>query len=428
MSKQDRQGVRQASDLEQKYNFGQTFAEIMGIATDARNLAEEANNSFENLDHDAVFDLLTDGGKQQGLYRGDNGELYINATYIKSGTIKAEYIDADGLTVSKLYAVDANGSGIALDKYGLQRMSVDETNPIIDLKHDWLQTGGLLQEMPYFDMFKTYYDRDVTPGKLVGGIENGVHLDTNGIEFRSNIDNFSDYPTHSYDHTVDFGISRYGQVTGNLKVETPTADTHAANKGYVDGVVSYLEAQLASKAPAGFGLGDKCIAVSSWDKATKNGFYASEGWFGYVTVHPNGDISQECFGQFSGVMHKRFRWYCDGAWNEWEWVNPRMVPETEYRTTERYNGKPVYVKKVALGTLPNANTLTIPHGISSLDTIVNFTGVARRSSGIVQQFPFMSTEGNVSGKLHLTSANIVATCLSDLSAYAGEVTIWYTKS
>lgn len=35
-SKQDRQGVRTASDLERKYNFGKTFAEIMGIATDAR--------------------------------------------------------------------------------------------------------------------------------------------------------------------------------------------------------------------------------------------------------------------------------------------------------------------------------------------------------------------------------------------------------
>jgi hypothetical protein len=36
MSKQDRQGVRTATDLEQKYNFGKTFAELMGVATDAR--------------------------------------------------------------------------------------------------------------------------------------------------------------------------------------------------------------------------------------------------------------------------------------------------------------------------------------------------------------------------------------------------------
>lgn len=35
-AKQDRQGARTPADLERKYNFGKTFAEIMGIATDAR--------------------------------------------------------------------------------------------------------------------------------------------------------------------------------------------------------------------------------------------------------------------------------------------------------------------------------------------------------------------------------------------------------
>lgn len=34
--KQDRQGVRTAKDLEQKYQFGKQFAELMGIAMDAR--------------------------------------------------------------------------------------------------------------------------------------------------------------------------------------------------------------------------------------------------------------------------------------------------------------------------------------------------------------------------------------------------------
>ena len=35
-TKQDRSQVRTASELERKYNFGKSFAEIMGIATDAR--------------------------------------------------------------------------------------------------------------------------------------------------------------------------------------------------------------------------------------------------------------------------------------------------------------------------------------------------------------------------------------------------------
>lgn len=89
-AKQDRQGARTPADLERRYNFGQSFAEIMGIATDAQKKAEEANESYKGLDHDTIFNLLTDNGKLHGIYRGDDGELYINASYIKSGLIVSE--------------------------------------------------------------------------------------------------------------------------------------------------------------------------------------------------------------------------------------------------------------------------------------------------------------------------------------------------
>ncbi len=34
---------------------------------------------------------------------------------------------------------------------------------------------------------------------------------------------------------------------------------------------------------------------------------------------------------------------------ETEWINPPMIPGVEYRTTERYNGKPVYTKFIDYG-------------------------------------------------------------------------------
>ena len=46
MSKQDRQGVRTASDLEQKYSFGKRFAEVMGIALDAQKSVSEVESSL----------------------------------------------------------------------------------------------------------------------------------------------------------------------------------------------------------------------------------------------------------------------------------------------------------------------------------------------------------------------------------------------
>lgn len=101
MSKQDRQGVRTAAGLEQKYKFGKSFAAVMGIATDAQKKAEEASSSYENLDHDEVFNLLTKNGALQGLYRGADGELYINASYLKSGKILADLIDGNNLKIER---------------------------------------------------------------------------------------------------------------------------------------------------------------------------------------------------------------------------------------------------------------------------------------------------------------------------------------
>jgi hypothetical protein len=52
MSKQDRQGARTVADLERRYNFDKRFAELLGIATDARgsvdSLASELRNEITN--------------------------------------------------------------------------------------------------------------------------------------------------------------------------------------------------------------------------------------------------------------------------------------------------------------------------------------------------------------------------------------------
>lgn len=47
-AKQDRQGVRTATDLERKYQFGKTFAELMGIANDARNHVDSVESTLRN--------------------------------------------------------------------------------------------------------------------------------------------------------------------------------------------------------------------------------------------------------------------------------------------------------------------------------------------------------------------------------------------
>lgn len=93
MSKQDRQGVRTAADVERKYNFGKSFSEVMGVAEKAVETAEKAASGLdEKLTSEEIFNRLTNNGQLQGLYRGDDGELYINASFLATGVISS----ADG--------------------------------------------------------------------------------------------------------------------------------------------------------------------------------------------------------------------------------------------------------------------------------------------------------------------------------------------
>lgn len=98
MSKQDRQGARSIAEFMSRYNFGKSFAEMFGLVNDAKdaanraqNAAEQAKQTVDNLDHDAIFNLLTNNGELQGLYRQD-GKLYINAEFVKILNLIADHV------------------------------------------------------------------------------------------------------------------------------------------------------------------------------------------------------------------------------------------------------------------------------------------------------------------------------------------------
>lgn len=92
--KQDRQGARTTAQLEQKYGFGSRFAEILGIATDAQT---EVRQLDSGLDQEEIMNRLTKYGAAQGIYRTDEGEIFMNAEYIQTGKLNADRIDVDAL-------------------------------------------------------------------------------------------------------------------------------------------------------------------------------------------------------------------------------------------------------------------------------------------------------------------------------------------
>lgn len=143
-------------------------------------------------------------------------------------------------------------------------------------------------------------------------------------------------------------------------------------------------------APAGYGLGTAANnTMADLNNATKTGWYvygmdtANTPYRGYGVVEVITRFEDETILQIahdlvvstSGFYNhdvsaqRRFR---NGAWQPWEYINPPMIPGVEYRTTERYNGKPVYVKAVDLGTLPNATEKQISLGIGG--TILQYIG------------------------------------------------------
>lgn len=71
-----------------------------------------------------------------------------------------------------------------------------------------------------------------------------------------------------------------------------------------------------------------------------------------------------------------WRMYKDnGTWYPFEMVNPPMKLGVEYRTTERYNGKPVYAFAMNLGQGPaQGETKTVAHNIENMSHIISFGG------------------------------------------------------
>jgi hypothetical protein len=97
MSRQDRCPPRNATDLERRYRFRSSFREILGIAEDAQRAAEEANAEVAGLTAEQIFNILTDNGKEQGIYR-KNGKIYINASYILTGELLASLLKTGVIT------------------------------------------------------------------------------------------------------------------------------------------------------------------------------------------------------------------------------------------------------------------------------------------------------------------------------------------
>lgn len=118
-----------------------------------------------------------------------------------------------------------------------------------------------------------------------------------------------------------------------------------------------------------------------------------------------------------------------------EWINPPMQLGVEYRTTERYRGKPVYIRLEEIAALPNNTTLTVSKvGVPSggtlyVDNIVDYRAEFY-SNSTVYSIPYNDVVDipECSGIRYGSGITYsIRTKGLDYSNYAGRIWIKYTK-
>ena len=218
--------------------------------------------------------------------------------------------------------------------------------------------------------------------------------------------------------------------------------------------VSYPEfiTELDKKAPAGYGLNNDFTAISEdgqtsdvsdldsfmttrWVRYVNNAevsmvenFYIYYALIRVDSYSVNDYVVQTCFpiaSTYNGCRLQRV--YRGGAWSEWEWVNPPMVPGVEYRTTERWRKLPVYTKLVDFGSLPATSVSSISVGVSGIDLCYvigsAFNGTTNEcipipsgSSGVYAAYFYVSSNGSLSVRT-----------MQDMSGYSGVFVLRYVK-
>lgn len=255
--KQDKTYTRTASDLERKYGFGKTFAEILGIAEDAQDAAEEAKKNVteldENLTQDEIFNRLTKNGEVKGIYRDAEGNIYINADYLVTGVIRSKdgtsvVIDLDNGegTFTGSFQTVSEGSGTFLKRANMIPGSVTTVATNMETGEEiskaYIHHGGCVTESSAGSTAITPADSD--PYFDNGGfshIEDGVGMAYMGtVREKTNEGAKAHAILRNY---VDGTRLDLLLQSGRVKISgltAPVDTSDATNKAYVDGLIDRI--------------------------------------------------------------------------------------------------------------------------------------------------------------------------------------------
>ena len=254
----------------------------------------------------------------------------------------------------------------------------------------------------------------------------------------------------AYQSALDAGYSGSEEAFNTAMAKAPDAVLYTA-QSLTDEQKTQARTNI-NAAPGGFGLGGAAKLLTpaddlndvweagwyTWDAAPQNAPTVGGSLIPYCSMNVlnkggNYNIHQIIY-TFEGYEIHR---YFDGAkqtWSEHAWVNPPMMANIEYRTTEFYLGKPVYTKVVE-GSFRGAGLTTIYHGITNIDKCVAATGITlQKGSGSSYNFsfPYWFTDGSTLTQgvsVSINSSSIALNSVTDYSSdYSVQITIKYTKT
>lgn len=175
------------------------------------------------------------------------------------------------------------------------------------------------------------------------------------------------------------GVASFNGRTG---VVLPQSGDYNATQIPVSGEpeAETVAAALSNKVPAGFGLGGQSKELTSGDDLNtiwENGWYrwgssspqnapkmtsdvgGARYIFARVANYDSQNVLQEYWSLNQSAQNQARRICRNGTWGPLEWINPPMQLGIEYRTTERYSNKPVFVMTVDGGVFPDISSKII---------------------------------------------------------------------
>lgn len=198
-------------------------------------------------------------------------------------------------------------------------------------------------------------------------------------------------------------------VDNTLTQEGASADAKATGDK-----IELLQDALDSK------VSTETTRVESVEEITENGYYnvyvdtlGAEGVYQFHAVaqdKDNIDLSNNALRRTKTT----------GSWGEWEWKTPPMYLGNEYRTAERFEGKPVYTQLIYCGTAVSEGRTT-QYGETL--RVIRHSGTTPEGVSI----PFGNPGSNYHLKADASNSDITVYCGAGFVGKQVYVQIWYTR-